>query len=266
MTYLPNNSASQKPVGQMGPTSTAAASLWAPFAGKGQKGRHVGWLLDGLGHRADDLRRDVEARFAQRAIPKVGYKAEVLTARGIAVEQRPFYVFNRGAATIALYIAQLGKDLYISQATFALGALGTVRMVIAGVLALLSFVSCCLLPLLTYASVQSLSSTNVDLFSGRNPLGGIISTLAQITCCFGPVGFVSSVLVVLGIWFSIYKGLTDRDPLAILRDPINDFQQDDIIALEKAVEQTVRQSMDAVGIDSKLMPPAIEYGVRRRVI
>jgi hypothetical protein len=41
-----------------------------------------------------------------------------------------------------------------------------------------------------------------------------------------------------------------------LRTPPNEFQQDDAIALEKAVEETVRQSLDQVDIDVSLMPPA----------
>jgi len=64
----------------------------------------------------------------------------------------------------------------------------------------------------------------------------------------------------------VYKFLTDKDPLALLRTPPNEFQQDDVIALEKAVEETVRQSLDAIGIDTALMPPALEYGIKRRLI
>jgi hypothetical protein len=64
----------------------------------------------------------------------------------------------------------------------------------------------------------------------------------------------------------VYKFLTEKDPLMLLRTPPNEFQQDDIIALEKAVEETVRQSLDTIGIDSALMPPASEYGIRRRLI
>jgi len=64
----------------------------------------------------------------------------------------------------------------------------------------------------------------------------------------------------------IYKFFTEKDPLALLRTPPNEFQLDDTVALEKAVEETVRQSMDVVGIDSGLMPPATEYGLKQRLI
>jgi hypothetical protein len=63
-----------------------------------------------------------------------------------------------------------------------------------------------------------------------------------------------------------YKFLTVKDPLMLLRTPPNEFQQDDIVALEKAVEETVRQSLDRVGIDTGVMPPASDYGVKRRLI
>ena len=48
--------------------------------------------------------------------------------------------------------------------------------------------------------------------------------------------------------------------------PPNEFDIDDTVALEKSVEQTVREALDAVGIEQRLMPQAAESGFRRRLI
>ena len=49
-----------QPVGQAGTGGFSAVDIWGPFAGYGQRGRHFYWLLDGLGHRAEDLIVDGE--------------------------------------------------------------------------------------------------------------------------------------------------------------------------------------------------------------
>jgi hypothetical protein len=67
--------------------------------------------------------------------------------------------------------------------------------------------------------------------------------------------------------FSLYKWLTDRDILAALRQSPNEFDLDDTASLEKAVEQTVREALDSLGLESRvLMPPVVERPVMIRVI
>jgi hypothetical protein len=85
-------------------------------------------------------------------------------------------------------------------------------------------------------------------------------------CVIGPMGILNQLLLGLLFIYSVYKWLRERDFLAVLRARPNEFQHDDTIALEKAVEETVRQSLDGIGIDAKLMPEAKEYGFRERLI
>jgi hypothetical protein len=93
-------------------------------------------------------------------------------------------------------------------------------------------------------------------------MGGLTSLL----CLFGPV-FALSILGLIGlILYSGYKWLTDRDLLAAFREPPNEFDVDDAAALESAVEATVRESLDAVGIPRTLMPPAVSSSFRQRAI
>ncbi|MCB0059321.1 MAG: hypothetical protein KDE45_19925 [Caldilineaceae bacterium] len=74
----------------MAPVSAAPASIWGPCAGYGTRGRHVGWLLDDLGDRAEELRQAVTERFRQRAIPGAVVSPRILTAKGVQVQQRPY--------------------------------------------------------------------------------------------------------------------------------------------------------------------------------
>ncbi len=247
--------ATERPVAPMGPTTTAPASIWGPFAGYGTRGRHVAWLLDDLGHRAEDLRQAVTARFQQRRIPGADVIPRILTAKGVLVEQRPYYLVQRGRATAGLYLARFGEDIYISQVTYFKSPVSTVRILIAA--ALIAFI-------IAYPAMLSSAADDVsaDLFGGVYGAG----ELARMLCCLGPFYLVSFLVLTLVALMSLWKFITEKDLLAPLRVQPNEFDQDDLIALEKAVEQTVRESLDVVGIDRQLMPPAARYGLRGRII
>jgi hypothetical protein len=244
-------------IGQMGTGGLSAANIWGPFAGYGERGRHVSWLLDNLGDRAEALREAVANRFQERQIPDARVQAQTLTGRGIAVERRPYHLIQRGVATAGLYIARFGQDLYISQVTYAKGAINFVRLAILSLMVLFQL----------YAMVSA--ATAVAAMSSFNLLGGSSRDLGSpvfSTCCIGPLSAVNSLALTLAVLHMVYKFITEKDPLALLRTPPNEFQQDDIVALEKAVEETVRQSLDTIGVDKALMPPAREYGIKRRLI
>jgi len=92
-----------------------------------------------------------------------------------------------------------------------------------------------------------------------------VGSLFFLFCVIGPLGFVNTVLLILLLLFSAYKWLTEKDFWAALRVSPNEFNEDDLMAMEKAVEQTVRTSLDAIGLDaSKLV--AISNDHRRRLI
>lgn len=251
--------ASQQPIGQIGTGGISATSIWGPFAGFGERGRHVSWLLDDLGDRAEKLRQAVTDRFRKREIPGGGIEFKTLTGKGVAVEKRPYYLVRRGIATVGLHIARFGQDLYISQVTYAKGPINPLRVLI--LVLMLAFQA-----YIIFGYTNSLESAlgGFDLLGGYS--GGNPDALGRLLCCVGPLGALNTLALGLGAVHAIYKFVTDRDPLALLRAAPNEFEQDDIIALEKAVEETVRQSLDSVGIDSRLMPPAAEYGVKQRLI
>jgi len=250
-------------IGQMGTGGLSAANIWGPFAGYGERGRHVSWLLDNQGDRAEQLRNAVTQRFGQREIPGARVQSRTLTGKGIVVERRPYYLVRRGIATAGLYIARFGRDLYISQVTYAKGPINPLRVLILALMVIFQLY-------IVYGYTASVNSAlqsaigSFDLLRGFR--GGDPGVLGALLCCIGPLGAVNSLALVLAGLHMVYKFLADRDPFALLRTPPNEFEQDDIIALEKSVEETVRQSLDTVGIDAAQMPPASQYGFRTRLI
>lgn len=257
---FPPAAASPRAIGQLGAAGTSAGNLWTPFAGYGTRGRHVSWLLDNLGHRAGDLHQAVSERFQQRAVPGATMGWQELTAQGIIVERRPFYFVRRGISTVALYIAQFGRDLYISQVTYVKSPISTLRVVFLGLMILFQL---------------------FFMFGFTNAVGGTVSGgglfglpeidmagLAFFLCLVGPLGLLNTLALTLGVLYSVYKFFTEKDFLAILRRRPNEFQQDDTVALEKAVEETVRQALDKIGIAINLMPPSDKatFGSRPRLI
>lgn len=252
-------------IGQLGGGGTAGASIWGPFAGYGTRGRHTAWLLDDIGDKAGALHEAVTQRFQQREIPASAMKWQGLVAQGILVERRPYYFVRRGITTVALYIAQFGKDLYISQVTYAKGPISNLRVLILVLMGLFQLY-------FMFGFSNSVANAFYSSVSGiLSPFGGssrdTSSLLALMLCCIGPLGILNLIALIGVGFFSVYKYLTEKDFLAVLRTPPNEFQIDDTVALEKAVEETVRQSLDAIGIDASRMTPtqARDYGERRLI-
>lgn len=243
---------------QVGEGGSSIANIWGPFAGYGTRGRHASWLLDNLGDKAAALHETINGRFSQRQVPGSQMKWQTLTAKGLLVERRPFYFIQRGITTVALYIAQFGQDLYISQITYVKGPISNVRVAILAVMILFQLYY-------SYGFTASL----LNSVSGFNPFsssGGEGGSILFYLCIIGPLGVINGLLLFLALMYSIYKFVREKDFLALLRMPPNEFQEDDTVALEKAVEETVRQSLDSIGIDPLLMPPALETSLRQRII
>jgi len=258
-------------IGQLGEAGRTGFSIWEPFAGYGQRGRHVSWLLSNLGERAEALREAVTERFLQRQIPRAKVVSRMLSGRGVATERRPYYFIRRGPVSIGLYIARFGEDLYISQVTYAKGAISPLRLFVLSVMVLLQLGYVLLVAaLIGYVLSAAAIVEFLDLLTALAILESLrvddMQMLLSSLCCLGPLWILNSLLLCVAGAHMVYRFITERDPLALLRSPANEFQQDDIIALEKAVEETVRQSLDAIGIDVALMPPAPEYGFKRRIL
>jgi hypothetical protein len=239
----------------MNSAGTVPVSIWGPFAGYGTRGRHVSWLINDQGERADALRDVVSARFERRAIPRATVEPVKLVRQGVLVDSRPYFLIRRGLTTAGLYIARFGQDLFVSQVTYFKGPISSMRVLIVIAALLFAFIY-------PMAYRNAFSQIGVSMFGGL----GDVSNLLFLTCCLGPIYLLNWLALGILALFSGYKWLTEKDILAALRVPPNEFDVDDTVALEKSVEQTVREALDAVGIEQRLMPQAAEYGFRRRLI
>lgn len=252
-------------VSQLGATGQSS-SLWGPFAGYGTRRDHMAWLLEGLGDRAEELRDKVTQRFENRQIPDAQVRKTTLTGKGLSIERRPFYRVQRGLATVWLYVARFGQDLYVSQVSYVKGQISLLRLLLfAALLALVGLYG--LNVLVAYLSSQAIQ-VNSDLLGGSGVQGvdTFLTLLGFLICCTGPLGTFASVTLTVVIAYSLYKFLTEKDVLALFRAPPNEFQVDDIVSLEKAVNETVRQSADLIGIDRKLLSPEVARQFDRRII
>jgi uncharacterized Zn finger protein (UPF0148 family) len=251
---------SAKEIGQVG-SSGQTSSIWGPFAGQGSRREHVAWLLQGSGDRAEELRDTIADLFGHRRIPNAQIDRVTLTGKGVAIEQRPFYRIRRGLATVWLYVARFGEDLYVSQVSYIKGSISLGRLLIAsGLIGLVGLSG--LNGMAAIVNVQN-SISSLGLFGGGSePSGFLIGSL----CCTGPMGGVASLALTLGAAYSFYKFIAEKDILALFRSPPNEFQEDDIVSMEKAVNETVRQAADLIGIDRKLLAPGRAYRSSQRLI
>lgn len=246
------------PVRQMGSDGTGVADIWGPFAGYGERGHHAAWLLDEQGKNAQLLRDSVTQRFAERRIPKARVQRRTLQAKGVIVERRPYYLVQRGITIVGLYIAQFGEDLFISQVTYSLGPIDPLRVIVLVIMLLFQ-----LFAMFSYGSSLQSAVGSFDIFGGYS---GSVSSIGLLLCCVGPLALVNSFLLVLASLYSVYKFITEKDILALLRRQPNEFELDDTIALQKSVEETVRQSLDIIGLGHVELTSLKGYGLKRRLI
>lgn len=236
-------------------------NLWGPFAGYGTRRRHIGWLMDNRGDQAQNLIQKVNGKFGERQIPGAVLRHETLTARGVAVENRPYFILKRGLASLGLYIAQFGRDMFISLVSYLKPPISNFRAVVLALMVLFWGYTTFVFPVaVSEAANQAIG--NVSLFGGSS---GDPAALIGLLCIVGPLGALNSFLLFLFLLYSLYKWLMEKDFWAGLRVTPNEFNEDDLMAMEKAVEQTVRIALDEIGLDPTELKP-IEGTSGRRLI
>ena len=251
-----------------GPSSSNVTSsgfnIWGPFAGYGTRRKHIGWLMDGQAARQADLIKCINQRFEERGVQGVSAYWMPMTAKGIITETRPYFLVRKDLISLALNIGIFGKDLFISMATYLKPPISQFRVMVLLIASAFAFFGRSVMLQVTQAAMS-------DLASSFNPFGGgydtsAASTLYSILCFLGPLWFLMVIGLYLALIFSIYKYFTEKDFLAILRTRPNEFDEDDLMALEKAVEQTVRSSLDDIGLNPADLKPAAVQGNEIRLI
>lgn len=244
-----------------GTSGSSTLNIWGPFAGYGTRRRHVGWLMDGQGPRADNLIEKVDGNFRQREIPGVYIGKSIMVARGVVVEKRPYFILRRGLASVGLYIAQFGQDLFVSMVSYLKPPISNFRVLILILMLLFQAFMTFGYPVVLSGAVDEIASS-FSLFSSGTP---DISALFSLICLVGPLGTLNTLALLFFLVYSLYKWLTEKDLWAGLRVPPNEFNEDDLMAMEKAAEQTVRVSLDEIGLNPDDLKPAAA-GDHRRLI
>jgi hypothetical protein len=240
--------------------ATATLNIWGPFAGYGTRRRHLGWLMDSQAARYQDLLRQVNQRLQDRQIPDIRIAWKTLTARGVIVESRPYFLIQRGLVSLGLNIAPFGKDLFISMATYLKPPISTFRVLVFLAAITIQFFN---ILLLWWASNNVVVMSETGFF-GATPQPNQFAI--ALICLSGPLTSLIGLILTVFFGISLYRFLKEKDILALLRVPPNEFNEDDLMALEKSVEQTIRSGLDDIGLNPADLKPAAVQGNETRLI
>jgi hypothetical protein len=229
-------------------------NIWGPFAGFGNRRRHIGWLMDGCGDRTNDLVNNIVAKFRERQVPDAKIYQDTLSARGVAVEKRPYFIFRRGLVSMGLNISRFGRDLFISIVSYLKPPFSNFRIIVVAAMAVIWFFSTFALPALIRASLSSTMNGLLGGLYGGGSSGGSTG-LFTLLCLVGPLAMINNLALLIFIIYSIFKWITVKDLWAGVRTSPNEFNEDDLMALEKSIEQTVRTSLDEIGLNSNDLKP-----------
>lgn len=250
---------------QARPTSSANITssflnIWGPFAGYGTRRRHVGWLMDGQANRYQNLLQQVNQRLTERQIPNTTVDWELLTSRGVVVENRPYFIIRRGLVSLGLNIGPFGNDLFISMATYLKPPISNFRVLMVCVMVIVTFFG---FLILGWAGGNAMS-TSSSAFGFSQP--SFNDFAISVLCLFGPIHSLTVLSLIILLFYSLFKFFKEKDFFAALRVPPNEFNEDDLMALEKAVEQTIRSGLDDIGLNPADLKPAAVQGNETRLI
>ena len=255
-SFAPQNQSGQQDL------NLSTLHIWGPFAGFGTRRRHVGWLMDNKGESSQKLVEKVNSKFMERQIPETDFRRQVLEAKGVLVERRPYFIVQHNLVSTGLNITSFGRDLFISIASYLKPPISNFRVLLLGVMVFFGLY-------MTFGYPESLSNAANGFTSS---LGGLLGSRTSsgsgfftLLCVIGPLGFINNLALFLFLIYSGWKWMTEKDALAGLRTQPNEFNEDDLMALEKAVEQTVRQSMDEIGLNPADLKP-IDVFEKRQII
>ena len=224
--------------------ASATFELWGPFAGAGKAAHHQTWYLPGAATQAETLRQTIDASLANALPPGVLLERTQLSAPAVIPAHRPYSQLKRNDAMAALGIAEAGPDLAISLVSYVKPPISWGRVIIFGVLALLE-----LIYLISYTNVLGNALEGAlgnSLFGNGSGFQG----LANLLCVAGPLGGLLAIALVVFLVLSLYKLLVDKDILAYLRLPVNEFNQESRRGLVHQLMSALHSALDDAGLDS----------------
>lgn len=262
-TFAQQPSTGKHPIAQMGTPTSALIGNRHAFAGYGIPANHQSWLLSRQAARADDVFSTVMSIMGMRGSQNIRLQPAKIQEQGIKPEERYYLIVQRGVSTVFVYIAPSGNDLYISRATMVKCSLDLLRITIFCLLLAVAILG---------PSISSaiLSNMTTNLFG--NLLGSSSGPSLGTSLCFSGLLFLASVfswiyLILHGIR-SLRYWMREKDSLIYLRNlTLRDFEVDDIMLLEHATDETIREALQQLKLDaSQIVPPAQGYQQQRRLV
>lgn len=194
------------------------------------------------------VRHQVQTKIVQRQIATLTITPDKLMERGLLMEERDYLLAQRGIATVFIYTAPAGNDLYISRATTVLPPVNNARVIIAAGLFLLM-----LLGFLYHPATSS---------------GFSLDIVAAVTSAFlSLLSFLILLIFLVILVRSFIYWILEKDFLVYLRSrDLNDFHIDDVMLLEHVTDDVIHSAVEQLGLDaSKIAPPPMGYQPKQRI-
>lgn len=232
----------------MAVTSTGN-TLQRAFASKGTPIRHHSWLIDSKDIQPATLRNALIENIQKQGVLGVGANPERLREHGVMMEERDYVRVQYGISSIFVYLAPMGRNLYISRTSTVQQPYSRMRI---GVL----------------ASLFVLLLICWGVYAVINPFDA--STLAVSGFAEGAKTFFG--VAALGLLFallfllvrSIVTWITEMDFLAFLRPhTLNDFTLDALAAVEQITDKALRETVAQAGLNAAEMTSGQSFPLRQ---
>lgn len=231
------------------PVPVSRISLtWGPFASYGQRTSYGGWLVEGQAAKAPALLEAVRVRFAEQYSPAAQVFLKAFTGAGsqAEVEARNYLLFRRGQVSAALNIVPFGRDIFLSSAIYAKAPLSRLKLGISLAGLLLGLLFFFFFPPWVAQWSQSFERQSLlTLF--RSP--GNVFNLLFVLCLLTPLMLAGLALSLFLLAKGLIHWVTEADLLAPWRMKLNEFQQDDALALNRTLELTLRAALRDCALD-----------------
>lgn len=245
---------------QMGTGTTSDQTGPHAFAGYGELIQHYAWSLFGESRHAGNFRSAMLEVLQLRNFQNLKLQTEKLRENGYWPEEREYIIMRRGVATIFIYVAPAGQDLYISRATTVQLSFDPIRIVL--------FV--CLLGYIFFGPpiLQGIMSGMTSSVAANPLTAGTLIVPFLILAAIFSLFYVPSVVALISLLIaSVKHWFAERDFWVYLRrNYLHDFEIDDVKLLEQTTDEVVNAAGKQVKVDiTKLGTPPMGYETKRRV-
>ena len=206
-------------------------------------------LIPGYGAKAEEFREAYRAHRTAKSIPGLEVKASNFYSTGFSQPYRIMERNRRDPATVMVYIAKQGEDLYLSWRAYMQNDLNPSRFYIL-------FWGSFLITVLLSRAISIAPLELFPFFAWDQDFASNVIKLAAYTVTASLVfGFIAALY---GYFFR------NGDYLALFRYKSSEIYIDDIIALTVAIHQSILAGTDTLGIDRASLQEAEPIFKKRR--